>query len=91
MNSTYSRAFESAVHELADLTDGNVRSLYGTITPEQYSDFKKQWLFDAISGKRYGQAFCDYFGISNATPLYHFRDTAICERWIEDNYLVGSR
>ena len=91
MNKTYSTAFESAVHELTNLSDDGAHSLYGKITVEQYEDFKKQWLFDALSGKRYGQSFCDYFGISNATPLYHFRDTWICERWIADNYLVGSR
>jgi hypothetical protein len=83
---------DSPVHELwlavDELLNDGVKDFYDTITPEQYSDFQKQWLFDSLAGRRYGQAFCDYFGIPNTTMLYHFRDIEICERWIRDNYLV---
>lgn len=58
-----------------------------TITQDNYSAWKKQWMFDAIGGQRLGQSFCTYFGISNATPLYHFKDNNLSERWIRDNYL----
>jgi hypothetical protein len=83
----YSTAFENMVHDLVELVDGS--KLYHTITDSQYEDFKKQWTFDAIAGKRYGQAFCDYFNIASTTPLYHFRDTWLCEHWIKDNYLIS--
>ena len=61
---------------------------YNTITLEEYERFQYYYVMDALKGWRYGQAFCERFGISNASPLYYFRDRDICERWIRDNYLV---
>lgn len=58
-----------------------------TVTWEKYSEWNKQWLFDAISGMRLGQSFCKYFGISNGSPLYHFKDNNISTQWIKDNYI----
>lgn len=57
------------------------------ITADNYLEWQKQWVFDAIGGKRLGQSFCLYFRIPNATPLYHFKDNNLSERWINDNYL----
>ena len=64
------------------------KQLYNTITQAQYEQFQYYWIIDALKGWRYGQAFCERFGISNASPLYHFRGQEISERWIRDNYLV---
>ena len=63
-------------------------SQYHTITQEQYEEFQYYWILDALKGWRYGQAFCERFGISNASPLYHFKGREIAERWIRDNYIV---
>jgi hypothetical protein len=52
-----------------------------------YADFERYWLMYYISGKRYGEAFCEHFHIGTATPLYYFKDADICKRWINDNYL----
>ncbi len=57
------------------------------ITSEQYLEWKKQWVFDALKDYRLGQSFCEYFGISNASPLYYFRDNNFSNVWIHDNYL----
>ena len=57
------------------------------ITSTDYEQFKKQWVFDALKGYRFGQSFCEYFNINNSIPLYWFRDNNISERWIKDNYL----
>lgn len=57
------------------------------ISVAAYSEFQKHWIMYALQEKRYGQAFCDHFGIDNATPLYHFKDEKISRRWIDDNYL----
>ena len=61
---------------------------YHTVTQEQYEQFQYYYVMDALKGWRYGQAFCERFGISNASPLYHFKSRDICDRWIHDNYLV---
>lgn len=57
------------------------------VTVESYAEFRRQWVVDALRGWRYGQSFCHYFGVPNASPLYWFKDTNISRRWIRDNYL----
>ena len=59
-----------------------------SITLEQYALFEREWIIYILKDYRYGQAFCEFFEIGNATPLYHFNDDDISKRWIENNYLV---
>lgn len=59
-----------------------------TINQQQYSDFKRQWVFDSLRGYRYGQAFCIYFNLDNNIPIYWFKDNVIAEEWIKHNYLT---
>jgi hypothetical protein len=61
---------------------------YHTITQEQYEQFEYHYVFDALKGLRFGQAFCERFGVSNASPLYHLNSRELCERWIRANYLA---
>jgi len=56
-------------------------------TKQQYNDWKRHYVLDALKGYRLGQSFCEYFGISNASPLYHFKSNSFCEQWISDNYI----
>jgi hypothetical protein len=60
------------------------------ITQSQYDEFMRHYVIDALAGKRLGQSFCERHGITNASPLYHFRDNNLCERWIRDNYITPS-
>jgi hypothetical protein len=62
--------------------------LYNSITQAQYDEFVYYYTWDALKGLRYGQAFCERFDISNASPLYHFKEHSTADRWIRDNYLV---
>lgn len=62
-----------------------------TVTQEQYSEWKRHYVFDALKGHRLGQSFCEYFGISNASPLYHFKSNSFCEQWIHDNYIEDEK
>lgn len=60
------------------------------ISREEYEAFKREYIIDALAGKRYGQAFCERFigpEFQRASTLYYFNDMKVCERWIEDNYL----
>lgn len=75
-------------YDLFTSTDVETKAKYHTITPEQYEEFKYYYILDVLKGWRYGQSFCERFGISNASPLYHFKSQELCERWIQDNYLV---
>ena len=57
------------------------------VTAEKLADWRKKWIFDAVAGKRLGQSFCEYFGVPNGSPLYHFKDPKTCAHWIKRNYL----
>lgn len=70
---------------LVSALDGSYKHM--VVTEKEYLEWKKYYVVDALKGYRLGQSFCEYFGISNASPLYHFRDNIFCERWIKDNYL----
>lgn len=93
--STHGDPWQSVVDYLNDelttrwhIPDMYEKNLYDTITQEQYEQFQYYYVMDALKGWRYGQAFCERFGISNASPLYHFKGRDISERWIRNNYLV---
>jgi hypothetical protein len=62
-------------------------TVYNSITAADFEQFERAWIIYILKEYRYGQAFCEHFSIGNATPLYHFKDEAICRRWIQDNYL----
>lgn len=79
-----SNSFTSMVYNLETIP--TTRQL---VNCERYNEWKKQWIFDAIKGYRLGQSFCEYFDISNASPLYYFKDNTFSDRWIKDNYLIG--
>jgi hypothetical protein len=78
-------AFESMANSLM-----NIDSTFTTciVTRQEYEQWEKTYLIDALAGKRLGQSFCEYFSIGNASPLYHFKDNRFSERWIKDQYLV---
>ena len=63
-----------------------VDSVRPTISNTQFTDFEKHWVLYILQDKRYGQAFCEHFGLNIHTPLYHFKDENICRRWIKENY-----
>jgi hypothetical protein len=46
-------------------TTENTTSLYIKVTEEQYADWKRQFTADALLGLRYGQSFCNRFGITD--------------------------
>ncbi|CAB4137272.1 hypothetical protein UFOVP328_14 [uncultured Caudovirales phage] len=64
-----------------DITDTQVK-----ITKTQYEDWKKQFTADALLGLRYGQSFCNTFGITD-NLLFFTREIDWCQKYIEDQYL----
>lgn len=91
MNSN--KIFTNTVDILTSLASGENPDSCGlwpgskAVTPESFRDFEKQYILDCLKGWRYGQSFCHYFGIPNASPLYYFKDTLLSKRWIKYNYL----
>lgn len=72
---------------MSHLFDNDAESKYNSITAEQYEEFQKAWIFYILKEYRYGQAFCEHFGLGTNNVLYHFRDEDISRRWINQTYL----
>ena len=58
-----------------------------SITLQQYADWQQQFTVDALRGQRYGQSFCNRFGITD-NLLFHTTEIAWCENYIRKNYLA---
>jgi hypothetical protein len=62
--------FERMMNELKSnppISDTNFR-----ITREQFDEWQRQASFDIMKGARYGQSFCNYFGITDNILYYEF-------------------
>jgi hypothetical protein len=70
-----------------NIADG-IMNVYSSIEidKDRWQDWQNQWLFDKIGGKRCGQSFCEYFGLSIYSPLYHFRCDQFSMKWIRERY-----
>ena len=60
------------------------------ISREDYELWKKDYIWEALHGQRYGQSFCNRFGIKDNHLYYAPGDIAWCDRYIADNYLARS-
>jgi len=73
----------------SDTMTGNIRM---PITEAEFESWKQQFSFDALQGLRYGQSFCDRFGITD-NLLYHasvFRTIEACDNYIRKHYIARS-
>lgn len=75
--------FEQVV-AFADQT-GRVSS---AISAEDYEIWKKDYIWEALHGQRYGQSFCNRFGITDNHLFYAPGDIEWCDKYIRKNYLA---
>ena len=75
--------FEQLV-AFADL-QGRVQT---AISAEDYELWKKDYIWEALHGMRYGQSFCNHFGITDNHLYYAPGDIAWCDKYIRQNYLA---
>ena len=71
---------------LADLTD-NPRSL---ITQEDFELWQKDFIWDALHGLRYGQSFCNRFGVSDNLLYYTTWPPEQLEEYIKKHYVKNN-
>lgn len=57
------------------------------ITQEQFDAWQKQLSFDLLQGIRYGQSFCNYFGITDNILYYEF-SWLNAEEYIRRSYIA---
>lgn len=60
-----------------------------SVSIDNYKRWKKQFTFDALKNKRYGQSFCDRFNISD-NRIFYERDWTKCDRIIRREWLARS-
>ena len=56
------------------------------LTQESYDQWCHGYIFDAMRDQRFGQAFCNYFGITD-NLVYYDRDIEKCKAMICKQYL----
>lgn len=58
------------------------------IANEDFQLWKKEYTWDALHGIRYGQSFCNHFGLIDNILYYTcFATTQECDRYIENTYI----
>lgn len=60
------------------------------LNEETFNAWRKTYLMEAIMGIRYGQSFCNHFGVEDYV-LFYMRDVASAHHYIRENYLQGKR
>lgn len=58
------------------------------LAEEDYLQWKKDYIWEALHGIRYGQSFCNRFGITDNNLYYAPGDIAWCDKYIRKNYLA---
>lgn len=64
---------------------GRGLSRQAELTVDNYKLWKKQYVFDGLRGVRFGQSFCNYFGIAD-NILHYERDADRAEHYIRKTY-----
>jgi hypothetical protein len=70
---------------VSDTIDNQI--LVNSIRVDNYEQWQKQFTWDALKNHRYGQSFCNYFGITDHRIFYETNwetcDAVIRREWIE--------
>jgi hypothetical protein len=77
------KVFEQIV-AFADST-GRVQ---GPVSHEEYAQWKREYVMLALRGQRYGQSFCNHFGITDNHLYYAPGSVSWCDDYIRKNYLA---
>jgi hypothetical protein len=80
---TGSAVFEQLV-TFADQSD----RINPAITQEDYDQWRRDYVWEALHGIRYGQSFCNHFGITDNHLYYAPGDIVWCDRYIRKTYLA---
>jgi len=77
---------QTLLHQLENMNNPPCSLFDKTIDCEDFELWKKDFTWDALHGLRYGQSFCNRFGITD-NILYYERDCARADEHIRIHYL----
>jgi len=78
---------ERVFKQLVAFADGQDRA-HAPITQEDYELWRRDFIWEALHGQRYGQSFCNRFGITDNHLYYAPGDIAWCDKYIRKRYLA---
>lgn len=71
---------------IVDALNTKITGNTGTITKEDFEKFDREYIFDAVNGLRYGQAFCNKFNITDYILAMNVNVEA-CKKYINKIYI----
>ncbi len=67
---------------------GKTNKVHNAVTEEDYDQWRHDYVWEALHGIRYGQSFCNHFGIKDNHLYYAPGDIAWCDKYIRKTYLA---
>lgn len=80
---------ERVFEQIVDFADQTGRSGV-TITLAEYEQWRESYTFLALKGQRYGQSFCNTFGITDNNLYYNIGAVDDADAYIRKMYLARS-
>jgi hypothetical protein len=78
---------QEAFEQLVAFADSEGR-VHDPISEEDYELWKRDFVWEALHGQRYGQSFCNRFGITDNHLYYAPGDIAWCDQYIRERYFA---
>ena len=76
-----------AFEQIVAFADKDERSSV-LISQEDYDVWQKDVIWDNLHGIRYGQSFCNHFGITDNILFYTFDNPAKADLYIKKHYIA---
>ena len=80
--------FEQIANHMINHNDTPLKVLIDYIDPEDYIQWKQDFIWEALHGMRYGQSFCNRFGITDNHLYYNNGDIEWADNYIKKTYLA---
>ena len=80
---------ERVFEQIVDFADQTGR-LHAPITLAEYEQWRESYTFLALKGQRYGQSFCNRFGITDNNLYYNIVAVDDADAYIRKMYLDRS-
>ena len=80
--------FEQMANHMINHNDAPLKVWAGYIDLEDYTQWKQDFIWEALHGMRYGQSFCNRFGITDNHLYYNNGDIEWADNYIKKTYLA---
>lgn len=81
--------FEDMVNEMTSYK-GPFKTTDVKVSKEDYELWRRDFIWEALHGQRFGQSFCNRFGITDNHLYYNNGDINWADAYIRKNYLERS-